>query len=235
MKITPFNFNGCDVRTVTLDGEVYFVAKDVAVILGYARPSDAINQHCKGAAFYRPLQTSGGVQDVRLIREPDLYRLVIGSKMPEAVEFEKHVMEVILPSIRKTGSYISHPEALRQLADKIEENERLQLTIEAQRPAVEYVERFVKAEGLFGIRETAKICGLQQNAFVDLCKQRKVLFRENGTLQPYAQWLDAGYFVMKTGEANEYAFKQTRFTSRGIEWVRRYLDLNALLQPALPA
>ncbi len=94
---------------------------------------------------------------------------------------------------------------------------------------MEFVQKYVKATGLFGIRETAKILGLTQNAFITLCQDRSVLFRENGTLQPYAKWLEAEYFAIKTGESNEHAFKQTRFTSRGIEWARRYLNIGQLL------
>jgi phage antirepressor YoqD-like protein len=115
------------------------------------------------------------------------------------------------------------------LADASEENDKLRLTVQAQAPAVEFVQKYVKATGLFGIRETAKILGLTQSAFVAMCEERRVLFRENGTLQPYAKWLEAEYFAIKTGEANEHAFKQTRFTSRGIEWARRYLNIGQLL------
>lgn len=119
--------------------------------------------------------------------------------------------------------------SLRLLADKIEEAEKLKAITEAQAPAVDFVNRYVKSEGLFGIRETAKILGLQQRFFVDMCIERKVLFRENGSLQSFAGWIDAGYFEVKTGEANDHAFKQTRFTSKGLEWVRRYLKIDALL------
>ena len=101
--------------------------------------------------------------------------------------------------------------------------------IEAQAPAVEFVERYVAASGLFGIRETAKALSLKQNFFVAACIDNGVLFREGGTLQPYAQWIDAGYFEVKTGEAHEHAFTQTRFTSRGVEWVRRYLGVASII------
>lgn len=236
MNITPFNFNGSDVRTVTLDDTPWFIASDVCQVLGVGNPSKACLALDDDEKGITSSDTPGGVQQTLIINESGLYSLVLRSRKPEAKQFKKWVTSEVLPAIRKTGSYISHPAALRLLADKIEENSKLQLTIAAQQPAVEYVERFVKAEGLFGIRETAKILGIQQNAFVDLCKQRKVLYRENGTLQPYAQWLEAGYFAVKTGEANEHAFKQTRFTSKGLEWARRYLGVNELLgQPALSA
>ena len=53
-NIIPFKFQAKDIRTVQVDAESYFVAKDVAEVLGYSRPRDAIKQHCKGAVKYRP-------------------------------------------------------------------------------------------------------------------------------------------------------------------------------------
>ena len=233
MSITPFTFNGTEVRTILRDGEPWFVAADVCNVLELADTSSALRELDEDEKITqhneRGNPRAGIPHQFNLINESGLYALTFKSRKPEAKAFKKWVTAEVLPAIRKTGSFISHPSALRLLADKIEENEKLQLTIAQQQPAVEYVERFVKAEGLFGIRETAKILGLQQNAFVAMCFERKVLFRENGSLQPFAQWLDAGYFAIKTGEANEHAYKQTRFTSRGIEWVRRYIRVNELI------
>jgi len=229
MTITPFSFNGAEVRAITKDGEPWFVAADVCRVLEISNSRDAVSSLDDDEKGVATTDTLGGAQSLNIISESGLYALTFKSRKPEAKAFKKWVTNEVLPAIRKTGSYINHPSALRLLADKIEENEKLQLTIAQQQPAVEYVERFVKAEGLFGIRETAKILGLQQNAFISMCIERKVLFRENGSLQPYAQWLEAGHFAIKIGEANEHAFKQTRFTSRGIEWVRRYIRVAELI------
>lgn len=99
--------SGVQLRTVVQGESVYFVGKDAAIMLGYARPNDAINAHCKGTAIYRPLQTSGGMQNIRLISEPDFYRLVVNSKLPAAQEYERWVFEEVLPSIRRSGAYVA--------------------------------------------------------------------------------------------------------------------------------
>ncbi|MEX3614212.1 MAG: BRO family protein [Burkholderia gladioli] len=105
-NIVPFEFEGHAVRVLADEnGELSFVGKDVAEALGYARPSDAIQQHCKGAAIYRPLQTPGGKQEVRVLTEGDMFRLVVNSTLPSAEKFERLVFDEILPTIRKTGSY----------------------------------------------------------------------------------------------------------------------------------
>ncbi|MDC6408871.1 hypothetical protein LOK82_09635 [Xylella fastidiosa subsp. multiplex] len=113
--ITPFQFESQAVRTVVDDhGEVWFVGTDVAAVLGYANPHKALDAHCKGCAKRTPLPTAGGVQEVRIISEPDMLRLIVSSKLPAAERFERWVFEEVLPTLRKTGTY-STPGALPTL------------------------------------------------------------------------------------------------------------------------
>ncbi len=95
-----------EVRTVEIDGEIWFVASDVAKTLGYKRPSDAIRQHCKpkGTVKYR-IPSDGGEQDTLIINEPNVYRLIIKSNLPSAEAFETWLFEEVIPSIRKKGYY----------------------------------------------------------------------------------------------------------------------------------
>lgn len=105
-QITPFQFGSITVRVVTDEsGNPLFVGKDVCEALGYVRSSDALQQHCKGAAIYRPLQTEGGRQSLRVLEEGDMFRLVVNSTLPSAQAFERLVFDEILPAIRKTGGY----------------------------------------------------------------------------------------------------------------------------------
>ena len=64
-----------------------------------------MKQHCKGVTKRYPLQTAGGQQDIRVLTEPDMYRLIAGSQLPAAQRFETWVFDEVLPSIRKTGGY----------------------------------------------------------------------------------------------------------------------------------
>ena len=102
-----FSFESHNVRIITDGKHPLFVARDVALALGYKRPNDAITQFCKGAAKHRPLQTEGGMQEVRVIEEPDVYRLIFGSKLESAQKFQDWVFEEVLPTISKTGSYLT--------------------------------------------------------------------------------------------------------------------------------
>lgn len=105
-SIIPFNFAHNQVRVIVSEsGESLFVGKDVCETLGYANPSDAMTKHCKGVAKRYPLQTAGGTQEIRVLTESDVLRLIISSKLPAAQAFERWVFEEVLPCIRKTGSY----------------------------------------------------------------------------------------------------------------------------------
>ena len=93
-----------EIRTIEIDGKPYFVGTDVAKALGYSNPRKAILDHCTGVTK-RDTPTSSGIQSMSYINEGDLYRLIMKSKLPSAEKFESWVMDEVLPTIRKTGSY----------------------------------------------------------------------------------------------------------------------------------
>lgn len=104
-----------EVRTVVIDNEPWFVGKDVATILGYSNPRDAlakrVDDEDKGVA---KCDTLGGAQDLTVINESGLYSLILSSKLPTAKKFKRWVTSEVLPAIRKTGSY-GKPKATRPL------------------------------------------------------------------------------------------------------------------------
>ncbi|MEL3959509.1 BRO family protein [Caldifermentibacillus hisashii] len=95
-----------------VDGKEYFPATDVAKILGYADPHKAIKQHTKkdGWVNHPVIDSLGRNQEKKFINEGNLYRLIVKSKLPEAEKFEQWVFDEILPTIRKTGGYVSNDE-----------------------------------------------------------------------------------------------------------------------------
>jgi prophage antirepressor-like protein len=95
-----------EIRTVEIDGEIWFVASDVARTLGYAKPNNAINTHCKlKGTLKQGIPTNSGNQEMTLINEPNVYRLIIKSQLPTAERFESWLFEDVIPSIRKQGFY----------------------------------------------------------------------------------------------------------------------------------
>jgi prophage antirepressor-like protein len=109
-EIIPFNYAGSPVRVIKDDhGEPWFVARDVATVLGYTNSRKAINDHCKGVTK-RDLPTRGGLQSVTIIPERDLYQLIMNSRLPAAQRFEEWVVGTVLPSVRKHGGYLAGQE-----------------------------------------------------------------------------------------------------------------------------
>ena len=93
-----------ELGVMLIDGKEYFPATQCASQLGYKNPKNAITRHCKGVVKCAPL-TKGGIQTVNYIPESDLYRLIVGSKLPSAQKFGDWVFGEVLPSIRKSGGY----------------------------------------------------------------------------------------------------------------------------------
>jgi len=95
-----------EIRTVEIDGEIWFVGSDVARTLGYKNAPDALSRHCKpkGIVKHDSLKSDTG-SVLTLINEPNVYRLVIKSKLPSAERFEEWIFEEVIPSIRKKGYY----------------------------------------------------------------------------------------------------------------------------------
>jgi len=129
-SLIPFTFDGAPVRALLVDGEPHFVGKDVAERLGYADPTTAIKSHCRGVQKLHPIQDAlGRTQQARILAEPDVLRLIIGSTLPAAQRFEAWVFEEVLPTIRKTGAYTA-PGTTPPLthADKLAEVREARLT-----------------------------------------------------------------------------------------------------------
>lgn len=117
-KFTDEEFG--EIRTVTIDGEPYFVGKDVAEALGYAKPTDAVRKRVEDEdRGISKMETPSGKQEMTIINESGLYTLVLGSKLDSAKRFKRWVTSEVLPAIRKTGSYnkpMTEAEQIRLLA-----------------------------------------------------------------------------------------------------------------------
>ena len=163
-------FNNADfgsVRTLEIDGKPYFVANDVARALGYSVPKDAISRHCKGALKHRYL-TEGGEQELKIIPEGDVYRLVIKSQLPKADEFEHWIFDEVLPSIRKNGGYIANQEnltpeqivanALIVAQNIISQKDR---QIEQMKPKAEFFDAVADSKTAISMNEVSKVLGIK--------------------------------------------------------------------------
>lgn len=120
-EMTPFNFEGNQVRTVMIDNEPYFVGKDAALAIGYKNTRKAIHDHVK-PKYQREerIVTPSGIQTMTVISEPGIYQLAGQSKLPSAEPFQDWIYEDVLPSIRKTGTYSTDNTLTAQRTKRLE-------------------------------------------------------------------------------------------------------------------
>mgnify|MGYP004493164665 CR=1 FL=1 len=205
-----------DIRTVEIDGKPYFVANDVAKSLGYKRPADAVTAHCKGSVKHRYL-TEGGKQEVKVIPEGDVYRLISRSKLPSAEKFERWVFDEVIPSIRKNGGYILGQETLsdeelmakailvaqKKIAERDKIIEKQRLKIEADKPKTIFADAVSTSHTSILIGDLAKL--ICQNGVQTGQKRLFQWMRENGYLMksgasynmPMQRYLEQGLFEVK--------------------------------------
>ena len=234
-----------EIRTAEIGGEPWFVGKDVAKVLGYAKPLNALSTHIdEDDSLKQGLTDSmGRTQETILINESGLYSLILSSKLPNAKAFKKWVTSEVLPSIRKHGGYISgqtemSPEELMakalQVAQKtLEEREarigvlaaeNSALTVEKQilQPKADYFDELVDRNLLTNFRETAKQINAKQKDFVNFLLEKKYVYRDKrGKLMPYAD-RNKGLFEVKEcfNETTQWCGTQTLITPKGRETFR---------------
>ncbi|MCL1813407.1 MAG: hypothetical protein FWG29_07780 [Treponema sp.] len=112
-QITPFNFENHTVRTVMVENEPWFIAKDVGDVLGLSNIRATIRSFPKNEASVNTIYTSGQKREILTVNEPGLYRLVFQSRKAEAEKFKTWVFTEVLPSIRRTGMFL--PEGMNEM------------------------------------------------------------------------------------------------------------------------
>ena len=176
---------------------------------------------------------------MKFIPEPDLYRLIIKSKLPSAEKFEKWVFETVLPSIRKYGGYITQTKLedifenpqnlftfLKQMLHLSEENLKLQSTIATLEPKAQYFDSIVEGNLLVNFRTTAKEIGIKPLFFICFLLDRKYIYRDaNQVLNPYQKHIENGLFQMKEYTNYGHSGTQTLITPKGRKhFLKLFLD-----------
>jgi len=202
-----------NIRTILEDDKILFCAKDIADALEYTNSRKAVNDHCRYVTKrYVPHPQSEGKQiEMSFIPEGDVYRLIVGSKMPSAVQFETWLFDTVVPSIRKHGAYMTestlqrvmeHPELIMAMAEQLmqEHNraEDLSATLQDVLPKAEYYDTYVSPEDCTNIRATAKELQIPERQFCKFLVEAKFMYRcPAGNLMPYNKPGNEGMFIVR--------------------------------------
>lgn len=226
------------------NGKEYFPAKEVAIILGYKDPLKAISTHCKEKGWViRPVLSNGGKQDKKFIDEGNLYRLIVKSKLPQAEKFEKWIFEEVLPTIRKTGMYftedvwksiIKNPmkfgEMIIEYAKVKEENEKLNITLEEQRPVIEFTDNVLSSENVVITTVIAKQYGMSARKFNKLLNELGIQYKVGKVWVLYSKYENKGYTKVITQlDNNNEPRELTKWTQKGRKFLYEKLRDNDIV------
>jgi prophage antirepressor-like protein len=226
-----FPATGQQVRSLLIDGEPWFVAADVARILGYRMASDMTRRLDEDEKGTHSARTPGGAQDMAVISEPGLYTAVLGSKVHDAKAFKRWVTHDVLPAIRRTGTYTVQPqhviptsyaEALELAAKQARDLEAKAARIAVLEPGAARADRLAQTEGLALIGTVAKRFGLQERKLREFLYADGALIRDGSRRnEPMARYVQAGYFDVEVHIVGEPArsVSTTKVTPRGELWI----------------
>jgi len=249
-NLTVFGFNNSEVRVVEINGEYWFVGKDIANILEYHDPNKMTNlvepedkQNINPKRYAQLAESlSDNVFRISVINESGLYSCIFNSTKPEAKVFKKWITNEVLPTLRKTGQYTlngfkipqTKSEALflaAELAKKNEElesrnqkllveNKQLDTKIQLDAPKVEFAETISTSEDVLSWNDFAKVIGIGRNTMLDKLRKKRIL---NSNNVPYQTYLDREYFEVTESKTPVGIRLTTRVTGKGQLYLTRIL------------
>lgn len=244
--LSVFRREGVDLRVLSIDGEPWFVAADIASALGYRMASDMTRRLDAEDKGTQSVRTLGGEQVMAVVSEPGLYVAVLGSQVPGARDFQRWVTHEVLPSIRKTGHYevaVESDDEIVARALQITSRRVEQLTAElaVAAPRAEAWDAIASAEGDYSVGDAAKIlarAGIPtgpQRLFAQLQIIKWTYRGLDGAWRAYAERVEKGYLAQKlqfhyhpgSGE-RVIDPPQVRVTVKGLERLRQRLHIGGL-------
>lgn len=220
-----------EIRTLQINGEPWFVAKDVTNVLGYTNASKAISDHVdEDEKVNNETLSSLGQRGGVLINESGLYSLIIGSKLPSAKQFKKWITSEVLPSIRKHGGYVAGQETMSNeefmakalmMAQSVIEDKNKRLMVAEQQikefePKATYYDLVLASKGTVTISVIAKDYGMSAVHLNKLLHELKIQYKQGGIWLLYSKHQSYGYTHTKTFvDGSGTSRVSTRWTQQG--------------------
>ena len=226
-----FNYQNNQIRIIMLDGEPWWVAKDVCEVLELFNVGQALarlEDDEKNSIILN--DGTSGNPNMIAVSEPGLYSLILSSRKKESRQFKRWITHEVIPQIRATGSYQSNPKKLIALAlveaQKIIEQKDEQIAIMA--PKADFFDQVASSKDAIDLGSAAKVLnmGIGRNRLFEILREEKVLMSNN---QPYQSYIDRGYFrtieqkyTVPTGETRISI--KTLVYQKGLNYIRQVLE-----------
>lgn len=233
--LIPFTYGEQPVRTLTIDGEPWFVAGDICAVLDLGNVGQALSSldlDEKGSITI----TDGtpGNPNRAIVSEPGMYSLILRSRKPEARQFRRWITHEVIPTIRKTGGYgiarhsrqlpQTFAEALRELASEVEAHEvtkdrvrELDAQIVAEAPKVEYVDTYVADSDLLSLRTLAANLNVKETWLRELLLKREWIYVETAT-----RWSNKEAAKVPVNRYSAYSHKRSYFEPKPVHDAPRF-------------
>ena len=235
-----------EIRTLNIDGEPWFVGKDIAVALGYSAPRNAIQAHVDNEDKTTALIQCTGSEyksNAVIINESGLYSLILSSKLPSAKKFKHWVTAVVLPSLRKHGAYItaetlhktmSDPRELAKLlttlADEQDKRRKLEEENAFLSVKAKYYDRILHSKNSVPVTQIAKDYGMTAIAFNRMLHDFGIQYPIRGSWVLYAEYANYGYTQSKTYQiGDDKAVMHTSWTQKGRLFLYNFLKEHGVL------
>lgn len=223
-----------EIRTLAFNDELWFVGRDVAIALGYAKPLNALSTHVeKDDSLKRGITDSlGRNQETILINESGVYSLIFGSKLESAIKFKNWVTKEVLPCIRKNGIYatdnvidniLNNPDFGIELLTKLKEERTARIEAEKTNAILMHVNK------TYTMTEIAKEIGLKSaNELNKILAEKKIQYKSNGTWVMYSDYSNLGYESIKqeTLDSGRVIYYR-RITQLGRKFILGLFDMAA--------
>ena len=239
------------IRTIEINGDVWFVGKDIADVLGYSRPDHAIKKHVdeEDKLMYQ-IGTSGQNRQMYVINESGLYSLILSSKLPSAKDFKRWVTSDVLPTIRRNGVYatedlLNNPEFVIKALTALKEEQTKRKVLESEvavnqkkidemQTKVNYYDTVLHCDDLFSATEIAKDYGKSAKWLNNVLHELKIQFKQGGVWFLYQDYAKEGYACSQTelyeGKDGEvHSRVHTYWTPKGRIFVYRLLKEEGIL------
>lgn len=235
-----------EIRTLNIEGEPWFVGKDVADILGYAKTRNAIATHVDEEDKTPALIQGGcstGSQTTIIINESGLYSLILSSKLPSAKKFKRWVTSEVLPSLRKHGAYftaetlhktMSDPRELAKLLNTLADEQEARKKLEEENAFLSvkasYYDRILHSKNAVPVTQIAKDYGMSAIAFNRMLHDYGVQYQIRKSWVLYAEFANLGYTQSITYAINEdKAVMHTCWTQKGRIFLYNFLKEHGVL------
>ena len=241
------------VRSIMIDNEPYFVGKDVATILGYAKPLNALATHVDEDDSLKQglIDSMGRQQDTILINESGLYSLILSSKLPNAKKFKRWVTSEVLPAIRKHGVFavdtmLNDPDAMIAALQAYKEERQRRLLLESEnavqkqqllemKPKVSYYDVVINSPDLISITEIAKDYGWSAKHMNGYLHSKGIQYKQGDRIWIlYQKYAEQGLTSTKThayltGDGNTHTKVHTYWTQKGRLFIYDLLKKDGIL------